>query len=714
MAYNTGNPVGSTDPRDLYDNAGNLDKYVNGESPFYPDRLGKQRISWSGMEQDFQNSQDGRQAAFDQFLEASSFVWIGDYAAGLTFTSRSQYTVRDGYAYRLSTTTTLPYTTTGNWALEQTNFVAFDTGNVLQQDLANNSDPARGAAMVGYRGRTVSDRLGDVLHLADFGAIGDGSDETAKLQAAISAAGTSGLRLLGDKSKTYKITSSLLGLSNCYLQDIFVDATSLSGPAKHALVFAGAVGASSGVVADVAAKSFTATVSDGSIFSPDEWLLLSSDSSYYPYPGYNVARGEWVQVRSIAGNNVTFTTPVVQGYLASSAVKLQKVTFAENIVLDNVKIIGSGVASSGERGICFRFSRNFEVRACTVENIDHYSIEVSCSIKFSVRHNKIRGTFYDGVTGTVFYGVALLDACQYFQVHDNLGSRTRHLVITTAASAGLGRWGQCMFGVIHDNVSDDSMSGGGGRSFAYEMHGTGQHLLWANNIANGCYSFMRIEGGSDTQVIGGCSGYAYQGLIIGGPGQTVRNIDIIGVRLDGYTAEVAAGSAIRFETSSVMDGVRLIDLKASNVAVANVGPAVSVGASTTMRNNIVQNLAAVSGGAESTGAAVALASGVTGFHFEGNHLFGWRTGYSLDTSSKVTVNGGSVSNFAAGATGWAFNSNGDRNVFRDVRVRNINTVVRLDAGSTNNLVANNTFTDCTNNTISNSGSGNTISPNYIV
>ncbi|HDS1744194.1 hypothetical protein [Pseudomonas sp. M2] len=156
MAYNTGNPVGSTDPRDLYDNAPIFDKYVNGDDPFVTDRLGKQRLSISGQNEDFQNAQDGREAAFDEFLESSAFIWIGDYGPGLTFTSRSQYTVRDGYAYRLANTTTLPYTTTGNWSLEQSNFSLVNSDDILRQDLSNHTDPEKGAAEVGRATRQIN------------------------------------------------------------------------------------------------------------------------------------------------------------------------------------------------------------------------------------------------------------------------------------------------------------------------------------------------------------------------------------------------------------------------------------------------------------------------------------------------------------------------------------------------------------------------------
>lgn len=134
--YNTGNPVGSTAPKDLYDNTQVLDKLVVGTDPMVEDRLGNLRYSWAGMEYDFSTAQTGREAQFQAFLTASGFSFIGDYGPGLVFTSRSQYTIRDGYAYRLAPGTTVPYTTTGNWALESGNFLLFESGDVLRQDLS--------------------------------------------------------------------------------------------------------------------------------------------------------------------------------------------------------------------------------------------------------------------------------------------------------------------------------------------------------------------------------------------------------------------------------------------------------------------------------------------------------------------------------------------------------------------------------------------------
>lgn len=48
--YNTGNPLGSTDPKDLYDNAQNLDNAVNSTDLTFQDRLGAERKTYAGIE----------------------------------------------------------------------------------------------------------------------------------------------------------------------------------------------------------------------------------------------------------------------------------------------------------------------------------------------------------------------------------------------------------------------------------------------------------------------------------------------------------------------------------------------------------------------------------------------------------------------------------------------------------------------------------------
>lgn len=154
MAYDTLNPLGSKDPRDLYDNATNFDLYSNGPNPFYPNRFGVQKLSIEGMNQAFNDAQSGRAAQFETAIAAVGYVWVGDYGAGITFTSRSQYTVRDGVPYILANDTTLPYTTTGNWATEISKFKVISLDDILRQDLAS-SDAGKGVNLVYGAVRTL-------------------------------------------------------------------------------------------------------------------------------------------------------------------------------------------------------------------------------------------------------------------------------------------------------------------------------------------------------------------------------------------------------------------------------------------------------------------------------------------------------------------------------------------------------------------------------
>src|SRR5690554_5990999 len=130
MAYNTGNPIGSADPRDLYDNAGNLDVLVNSQDKTeHPDRLGVPRKTWHGMERDF-----------DAFLASAGYQDLGDYAPGIEITARNQYVRADGELWRLSASVDLPYTTTGAGMPEGGAFVSVGDA-ALRQELADGTAP---------------------------------------------------------------------------------------------------------------------------------------------------------------------------------------------------------------------------------------------------------------------------------------------------------------------------------------------------------------------------------------------------------------------------------------------------------------------------------------------------------------------------------------------------------------------------------------------
>lgn len=139
--YNTGNPLGSKEVKDLFDNAQNFDNFANNkDTRHWPDRFGKDRLTWHGIEEQFQ-----------EFLVNAGYRDMGEYAAGLELTARNQMFHKDGELYRASAGLALPYTLTGDWMQEKDLLVAMGD-QVLRQQLASTGTASGdGLAMVGYQ-----------------------------------------------------------------------------------------------------------------------------------------------------------------------------------------------------------------------------------------------------------------------------------------------------------------------------------------------------------------------------------------------------------------------------------------------------------------------------------------------------------------------------------------------------------------------------------
>lgn len=152
--YHTNNALGSTDPRDLFDNAQNLDVAVNDtENDTWKDRFGRDRKTLKGYD-----------SAFQQFLINSGYQNIGDYGPGLEITARNQIFWRDGELYRAGAALELPYTTTGDWGEEEGLFVAAGD-EALRQELT--STQGGGGASFVRRNVIAIDSVADMMALPD-------------------------------------------------------------------------------------------------------------------------------------------------------------------------------------------------------------------------------------------------------------------------------------------------------------------------------------------------------------------------------------------------------------------------------------------------------------------------------------------------------------------------------------------------------------------
>jgi hypothetical protein len=159
-------PIGTTSPKALYNNASNLDDLLLGDAPAYPDRLGRRRQSWAGMELDFAT-----------FLSNSGYETPVPYAPGISLIRPTQTVTYLGELYSAKQAA-LPFTTT-TWASDEAKFVARGDA-ALRQELA---DPS-GAGLSGFSmsesylaGSIGAAIKGFTIPVTFFGAVADNATD---------------------------------------------------------------------------------------------------------------------------------------------------------------------------------------------------------------------------------------------------------------------------------------------------------------------------------------------------------------------------------------------------------------------------------------------------------------------------------------------------------------------------------------------------------
>lgn len=199
--YSTGNALGSSAPKDLFDNASNFDEFMNSTAPSALDRFNRTRQTWAGAEYEWQ-----------QFLINSGYEPVHlTYVDGspLVVSRPTQLIDRAGFSYRIKTPQTFPYTLTGTWATDQNNVVEVGDSPLRQQLAAST-----GATLIGVTGYANLQANLDALAAGEFvtpekhGAVGDGvADDTLAVQAAVNDAQDNGGFLL--LRRKYRVTSTI-------------------------------------------------------------------------------------------------------------------------------------------------------------------------------------------------------------------------------------------------------------------------------------------------------------------------------------------------------------------------------------------------------------------------------------------------------------------------------------------------------------------------
>lgn len=131
---------------------------------------------------------DGLEKLYTDKIESLGYQQMGDYATGINITARDQIVFYDGswYMYRGE----LPHVTTGAtlpedggiWSDTNPNGSWVDVGDASLRSELENGD----GSLIGIgNDLTLKDKLSELISVRDYGVVGDGSDESVKMQLAI-------------------------------------------------------------------------------------------------------------------------------------------------------------------------------------------------------------------------------------------------------------------------------------------------------------------------------------------------------------------------------------------------------------------------------------------------------------------------------------------------------------------------------------------------
>lgn len=335
-------------------------------------------------------------------------------------------------------------------------------------------------AGTGAQQSTVQAKLREFVSVKDFGAVGDGvTDDTAAIQAAINAASAGDVVSLS--GGTYRVDSTITLKSDLTFRDGTLDFS--NGTAfDPCLTAVGSIASGLSLTANITTiGDTTCTVADSSSLSEHDWLLLHSNA-VYDASNTNTKIGEIVQVQSQSSGTITLRGGTCDTYATADSAQVQKITFVENLTIENIQVIGNDTDNNDLQGLYVLYGKNIVVDNCRFERLTSFHIQMVDCI-FSRVSNSYFEDAYDNSTG---YGMSWGAASQDCITENCSFLYVRHSLSTNNPTANPGIVRRIKF--IGNTVTNSAQATGGSGGDAIDTHGAAEDIEILNNTCIGSTS----------------------------------------------------------------------------------------------------------------------------------------------------------------------------------------------------------------------------------
>lgn len=285
---------------------------------------------------------------------------------------------------------------------------------------------------VGETGCYVIAKTGDADYLTS-----DYADDTACIQAALNEV-PSGSRIF-IRTGVYNITRviyqagkdlEITGIGDAVFKCITNQPESIA--------FSGSVvGSARMLVQDAIQGTYDITLDNGVSIRAGDLIKINNSDKWCPDDNNykNQLTGEMYMVKSVSGNTVTITQPLMRNYLISSASKAA-VYRPVKMRIDNIKFI-QGVAggSTGKKdGLTLEICKESSLINCKFEDFGRVSVKISKCFDVQVSGCTIRNANMVG-NG---YGIDIMDASAGIRIVNNYIENCRHCITSGAIASDIG------------------------------------------------------------------------------------------------------------------------------------------------------------------------------------------------------------------------------------------------------------------------------------